>query len=57
MNLNNSFFISYCRLCITKLDILDDLPEIKLGVSYKVNGKPLSYFPSDASGLAKVEVR
>lgn len=46
----------YEKLCITKLDILDTFEEIKLGVTYKINGKPLSYFPSDASELANVEV-
>lgn len=46
----------YTALCITKLDILDHLPEIKLGVGYKLNGKKISYFPSSASDLASVEV-
>ncbi|XP_065200438.1 adenylosuccinate synthetase [Planococcus citri] len=46
----------YGKLCITKLDILDGLEEIKLGVSYRLDGKPLKHFPSDASKLAQVEV-
>lgn len=46
----------YTMLCITKLDILDTLPEIKLGVGYKLKGKNIDYFPSSASDLAKVEV-
>jgi len=29
----------YDSINITKLDILDTLPEIKVGVSYKLNGK------------------
>jgi adenylosuccinate synthase len=29
----------YTSLNLTKLDILDDLEEIKVGVSYKLDGK------------------
>ncbi|KAF9460680.1 Adenylosuccinate synthetase [Collybia nuda] len=46
----------YDSLNITKLDILDDLPEIKVGVKYLVDGKELSGFPADLDVLAKVEV-
>ncbi|CAH1365313.1 unnamed protein product [Tenebrio molitor] len=46
----------YTALCLTKLDILDTLPEIKLGVAYKLKGKRIEYFPSTASDLAEVEV-
>lgn len=47
----------YTALCLTKLDILDTVPEIKVGVAYKLNGKKIDYFPSSASDLAAVEVR
>lgn len=47
----------YTAICITKLDILDTLPEIKLGVSYKIDGKELSYFPSSTEELSRVEVK
>lgn len=33
------------RIALTKLDILDTLPEIKVGVAYKVDGEPLPSFP------------
>ncbi|KAL1460956.1 hypothetical protein WDU94_012890 [Cyamophila willieti] len=46
----------YTKLCITKLDILDSFDEIKVGVAYKCDGKTLSYFPSNSSELAKIEV-
>lgn len=46
----------YTGLCITKLDILDILPEIKLGVAYTIDGKKIDHFPSSVSELAKVEV-
>lgn len=48
----------YClyRAALTKLDILDVLPEIKVGVSYRLNGKEINYFPTSTSELAAVEV-
>ena len=46
----------YTALCLTKLDILDTLPEIKLGVGYKLKGKAIDYFPSSAADLGEVEV-
>lgn len=49
-------FYCVCRLCVTKLDILDVLPEIKIGVAYRKNGKVLDYFPSSTVELAAVEV-
>jgi adenylosuccinate synthase len=49
-------FVAVCRLCITKLDILDSLAEIKVGVSYKSKGKKINYFPSNAAELGSVEV-
>lgn len=41
---------------MTKLDVLDDLDEIKIGVGYIVDGKRLESFPADLDVLAKVEV-
>jgi len=29
----------YSAICLTKLDILDTLPEIKIGIGYKINGQ------------------
>lgn len=46
----------YTALCLTKLDILDTLPELKLGVRYTLRGKKIEYFPSTSSDLAAVEV-
>jgi len=45
----------YTALCVTKLDILDALKEVKLAVGYKLNGKKINYMPSTATDLAKVE--
>jgi adenylosuccinate synthase len=46
----------YTGICLTKLDILDDLDEIKVAVSYKLNGKVLKHYPGSISDLAQVEV-
>lgn len=46
----------YTSLCLTKLDILDTLKEIKVGVGYKLNGKTIDYFPSSMTELNNVEV-
>jgi adenylosuccinate synthase len=46
----------YTALNITKLDVLDQLPEIKVAVAYKYNGKTLESFPEDLSVCEKVEV-
>lgn len=35
----------YDKLNLTKLDVLETLPEIKVGVKYTVDGKELSHFP------------
>ncbi|KAI0761421.1 Adenylosuccinate synthetase [Irpex lacteus] len=46
----------YDALNLTKLDILDDLKEIKVAVKYTVDGKELEGFPADLGVLEKVEV-
>jgi adenylosuccinate synthase len=35
------FFARYASINITKLDVLDDLDEVKIGVAYKINGETL----------------
>ncbi|CCM03230.1 uncharacterized protein FIBRA_05355 [Fibroporia radiculosa] len=47
----------YDKLNLTKLDILDDLEEIKIAVKYLVSEKELSGFPADLELLAKVDVQ
>jgi adenylosuccinate synthase len=39
-------------LCITKLDVLDGLPVVKLATSYTMNGKPCDLLPPGADGAA-----
>jgi len=49
----------YSSLNLTKLDVLSDLDEIKIGVEYEVDGTPLPHgvMPSTLEDLAKVQVR
>ncbi|GAA6030112.1 hypothetical protein NBRC10512_007019, partial [Rhodotorula toruloides] len=48
----------YTSLNLTKLDVLDDLETIQVGVAYHLDGKPLdAFFPADLDTLARVEVQ
>jgi adenylosuccinate synthase len=42
-------------MCITKLDVLDGLPEIKVGVGYRLGGRMLDILPLDADEVAACE--
>ncbi len=46
---------SVTGLCVTKLDVLDDLDVIRICTGYKVDGKPVEVPPIGAEGFAKVE--
>jgi len=41
---------------LTKLDILDELKEIKVGVGYKLNGKLIDSLPGNFDDFSKLEV-
>ena len=42
-------------LAITKLDVLDELEEIKVCVAYELDGKTCDHFPSNASQFARCQ--
>jgi adenylosuccinate synthase len=42
-------------LCITKLDVLDGIDVIRLGVGYKVNGEPVDILPFGAESVEGCE--
>ncbi len=42
-------------LAVTKLDVLDELDEIKICTAYKINGEIREYFPADTTLLDHVE--
>ncbi|GMQ95986.1 MAG: adenylosuccinate synthase [Gammaproteobacteria bacterium] len=46
---------SVSGLCITKLDVLDQLEHIKLCVAYRLDGKELDAPPVDSDALARCE--
>eukprot|EP00490_Sorites_sp_Unknown_P009177 CAMPEP_0114659776 /NCGR_PEP_ID=MMETSP0191-20121206/18503_1 /TAXON_ID=126664 /ORGANISM="Sorites sp." /LENGTH=472 /DNA_ID=CAMNT_0001885971 /DNA_START=22 /DNA_END=1437 /DNA_ORIENTATION=- len=48
----------YSSLNLTKIDVLDDLDEIKIGVNYLLDGKRLPYgsMPSEINSLSKIDV-
>ncbi|MFC2045835.1 adenylosuccinate synthase [Chloroflexota bacterium] len=43
------------ELAITRLDIFDVLPALKICVGYKLNGEVIKYFPSTIANLEKCE--
>ncbi|MBN1189788.1 MAG: adenylosuccinate synthase [Dehalococcoidales bacterium] len=45
----------YTGMALTRLDILDVFPELKICVAYNVNGKTISEFPSSNTVLEKCE--
>ena len=46
---------SVTGLCVTKLDVLDELDVIRICVGYQVNGKPVEVPPIGAEGFASIE--
>jgi adenylosuccinate synthase len=42
-------------VCITKLDVLDGLPEIKICVGYQLNGQRIDILPLDADDIVACE--
>jgi adenylosuccinate synthase len=42
-------------LCITKLDVLDGLPEIRVCIGYRLGGSPLELLPLDADDIEACE--
>jgi adenylosuccinate synthase len=42
-------------LAVTKLDVLDVLPEIKLAVAYRWRGDLLDEYPAELTALSEVE--
>lgn len=47
----------YTAMNLTKLDILDDFPEIQVATAYKLDGRALESFPADLQTLARAEVQ
>ena len=46
----------FTSLVLTRLDVLDGFPSIKICTGYKLNNKIIDYFPSSAEELAQCDV-
>ncbi|MDF2690945.1 MAG: adenylosuccinate synthetase [Gammaproteobacteria bacterium] len=46
---------SISSLCITKLDVLDELEEIKICIAYQLDGNKIDYLPADISLFGRCE--
>ena len=46
----------YNSLNITKLDVLDEFEEIKIGVGYRIDGEEIMSMPANLEDFSKVEV-
>ncbi|XP_029470710.1 adenylosuccinate synthetase isozyme 2-like [Rhinatrema bivittatum] len=46
----------FSAIALTKLDILDDLERIQVGIEYRLDGDVIPYFPANQEMLNKVEV-
>ena len=42
-------------IALTKLDVLDELDEIKICVEYELNGKKINYFPAATEDQFKIK--
>lgn len=47
----------YHSLNLTKLDILDNLPEIKVAVEYSLNGRQIDSLPGNLEHFRNVQVK
>jgi len=45
----------FTQAAVTRLDVLDELPTVKICVAYKLNGKQIDYFPANAAVLEKCQ--
>ena len=45
----------FTSLVLTRLDVLDGFPMVKISVGYRVNGKTLDYFPGNAALLERCQ--
>ena len=43
------------EIALTKLDVLDEFEEIKICTNFKLSGKKLTHYPTDAQTLEAVE--
>ena len=47
----------YTAVALTKVDILDDLDEVKIGVNYVKNGEIMKHYPSSEQDYVGVSIK
>ena len=45
----------FSGIALTRLDVLDNLPQLRICVAYELNGKTIDYFPASAADLEKCQ--
>jgi len=45
----------FTSIAVTRLDILDNMPELKICTGYKLDGKTIDYFPASIAALERCE--
>ena len=45
----------YTRSIVTRLDVLDTMPALKICTAYELNGEKIDYFPASAATLEKCQ--
>jgi adenylosuccinate synthase len=45
----------FTSIAVTKLDILDNMPELKICTAYKLDGKTIDYFPASIAALERCQ--
>jgi len=45
----------FTTAAITRLDVLDELPQLKICVGYKLNGRTITHFPASVAALEKCQ--
>jgi len=45
----------FTSIVVTRLDILDNMPELKICTGYKLDGKTIDYFPASIAALEKCQ--
>ena len=46
---------AFTQVAVTRLDVLDILPSLKICVGYELDGKPIDYFPASAAALDRCQ--
>lgn len=50
-----SWISGVTEIIITKIDVLDGLPEVKIATAYEIDGEKIEYFPSEVWKLEKAK--